>query len=139
VSVDAIGSVLATEDPNVGTNSQINEADFINLFVSELRFQDPLQPLDNSQFLAELAQFVGIEQQQRTVNGVNNLLSLGSSGQSLGLLNHTIQFAGQDGGSTSIGKISAIEFDANGVSLSVTTATGVVTGVRMSQVQQVTP
>jgi flagellar basal-body rod modification protein FlgD len=139
VSVDAIGSVLATQDPNVGTNSQINQADFIKLFVSELRFQDPLQPLDNGQFLAELAQFVGIEQQQRAVDGLNNLLSLGSSGQSLGLLNHAIQFGSLDGQTTSVGKVSAIEFDAGGASLSVTTASGVVTGVRMSQIQQVTP
>jgi len=36
--------------------------------------------------------------------------------------------------------VTAIEFDANGASLSVSTSgNNVVTGVRLSQVQQVTP
>lgn len=140
MSVDAIGSLLQTQDASLPANSNINEEDFIKLFVSELQFQDPMQPMDNGQFLTELAQFVGIEEQQQTVQGVNNLLTLGAAGQSLGLLNHTIQFASADGSSTTVGKVSAIQYDTNGVSLSVTTSgNNVVTGIRMSQVRQVTP
>ena len=52
-----------------------------------------MQPLDNSQFLTQLAQFVSIEQQSEKVTGINNLLSLSSSDQSLGLLSHKVQIA----------------------------------------------
>ena len=140
MSVDAIGSVLSTQDPSLPANSNINEQDFIKLFVSELQFQDPMQPVDNGQFLTELAQFVGIEEQQQTVQGVNNLLTLDGTDAALGLLNHTIRFASPDGSSSSNGTVTAIQFDANGASLSVSTSgSNVVTGVRLSQVQQVTP
>lgn len=140
MSVDAIGSVLQAQDGSLPANSNINEQDFIKLFVSELRFQDPMQPMDNGQFLTELAQFVGIQQQQQTVQGVNNLLSLNAGGQSLGLLNHTIEFVSADGSTVSTGKVSAIEFNANGASLSVATSgSNTVTGIRMSQVKQITP
>jgi flagellar basal-body rod modification protein FlgD len=140
MAVDAIGSVLQTQDAGLPANSKINEQDFIKLFVSELQYQDPMQPMDNGQFLTQLAQFVGIQQQQQTVQGVDNLLALSASGQSLGLLNHTIQFAGVDGTTVSTGRVTAIAFDANGASLSVaTSSSNTVTGVRMSQVQQITP
>lgn len=140
MSVDAIGSVLQAQDGSLPANSNINEQDFIKLFVSELRFQDPMQPMDNGQFLTELAQFVGIQQQQQTVQGVNNLLALNAGGQSLGLLNHTIEFVSADGSTVSTGKVSAIEFNANGASLSVATSgSNTVTGIRMSQVKQITP
>jgi flagellar basal-body rod modification protein FlgD len=140
MSVDAIGSVLQAQDGSLPANSNINEQDFIKLFVSELRFQDPMQPMDNGQFLTELAQFVGIQQQQQTVQGVNNLLALDAGGQSLGLLNHTIEFVSADGSTVSTGKVSAVEFNANGASLSVATSgSSTVTGIRMSQVKQITP
>lgn len=140
MSVDAIGSTLATQNPSLPANSNINEQDFIKLFVSELQFQDPMQPVDNGQFLTELAQFVGIEEQQETVQGVSNLLTLDSTDSALGLLNHIVGFNGAAGSAGSTGTVTAIQFDANGATLSVKTSGGhVVTGIRLSQINQVTP
>lgn len=138
--VDAIGNTLLTQNTSLPTNSAINEQDFIKLFVNELRFQDPMQPVDNGQFLTELAQFVGIEEQQETVQGVNNLLMMNSTGMALGLLNQTVQFSGITGSASSTGKVTAVQFDGNLATLSIQTSGGnVVTGVRLSQIQQVTP
>lgn len=140
MSVDAIGGTLLTQDASLPANSKINEQDFIKLFVSELQFQDPMQPVDNGQFLTELAQFVGIEEQQETVQGVNNLLTLNSTDGALGLLNQTVEFSGAAGSASSTGKVTAIQFDQSGASLSVMTSSGnTVTGIRLSQIQQVTP
>lgn len=139
MSIDAIGSVLNTTDPSAMPNSGINEQDFIKLFVSELQFQDPMQPLDNSQFLTQLAQFVGIEQQSEEVAGINNLLTLNSQGQPLGLLTHAVQVANADGSTTS-GKVTGIQYGASGVTLTVTTSgNNVITDVALSRVQLVTP
>ncbi|GAB3040442.1 hypothetical protein GCM10027285_26880 [Oleiagrimonas citrea] len=139
MSVDAIGGILGNQDTSVGKNSNINEQDFIKLFVNQLQYQDPMQPMDNSQFLTQLAQFVGIQQQQETVQGLNNLLSLSANGQAVGLLNQNVAFTGNSGTST-IGAVSAIQFSSSGVTLSVTTSGGnVVTGVKPSQITQITP
>jgi flagellar basal-body rod modification protein FlgD len=138
MAVDAIGGVLNTTDPSALPNSGINEKDFIQLFVNELQFQDPMQPLDNSQFLTQLAQFVSIEQQSEQVTGINNLLSLGSSEQSLGLLSHNVQVTNLDG-STTIGKVTGIEYSSSGAQLTLTTSSGVVTGVALSQIQIISP
>jgi len=139
MSVEAIGSQLDTATPSKMQNSGINEQDFIKLFVSELQFQDPMQPLDNSQFLTQLAQFVSIEQQSEQVTGINNLLSVDSSYQSLGLLNHSVQVTNKDG-STTTGKVTGIQYSSSGVELTVTTSTSqVLTSIALSQIQLVTP
>ncbi|HEX7814753.1 flagellar hook assembly protein FlgD [Dyella sp.] len=139
MSIEAIGSVLNTTDPSALPNAGINEQDFIQLFVNELQFQDPTQPLDNSQFLTQLAQFVSIEQQSEEVGGINNLLTLGSNGQSLDLLSRSVQVTNADGSTTS-GKVTAISFTANGVALTVTGSNNaVLPNVQLSQIQLVTP
>lgn len=139
MTIEAIGSKLNTADPSALTNSGINEQDFIKMFVSELQFQDPMQPLDNSQFLTQLAQFVSIEQQSEQVTGINNLLTLDSSNQSLGLLSHSVQISNADG-STTTGKVTGIQYTTSGVQLTVSTSTNnVLTNVSLSQIQLVTP
>jgi flagellar basal-body rod modification protein FlgD len=139
MSVEAIGSALNTTNPSSLPNAGINEQDFIQLFVSELQFQDPMEPLDNSQFLTQLAQFVGIEQQSEEVTGINNLTTLDSSDQTIALLSHTVQVSNADGSSTT-GKVTGIQYSTNGVQLTVTPSTGsVLTDVNLSQIQLVTP
>jgi flagellar basal-body rod modification protein FlgD len=139
MSVEAIGSALNTADPSATPNSGINEQDFIQLFVSELQYQDPMQPLDNSQFLTQLAQFVGIEQQSEEVSGINNLLTLDSSDQSLGLLSHTVEVTNADN-TTTTGKVTGIQYSTSGVQLTVTaSSSNVLTNVNLSQIQLVTP
>jgi flagellar basal-body rod modification protein FlgD len=141
MSVDSIGAVLSSSDDVNGVQQKgVNQQDFIKLFVSELQYQDPMQPLDNSQFLLQLAQFEGIALTGQTNQGIENLLSMSSSDQSVSLLNHSVDVANTDGTTTS-GKVSAVEFTGSGVQLSVTSSTtgGVMTGVRLAQVSNVRP
>jgi flagellar basal-body rod modification protein FlgD len=139
MTVEAIGSALNSTNPTALPNAGINEQDFIQLFVSELQFQDPMQPLDNSQFLTQLAQFVGIEQQSEEITGINNLATLDASDQTLALLSHTVQVTNADG-STTAGKVTGIQYSANGVQLTVTPSSGsVMTNVDLSQITLVTP
>lgn len=139
MAIEAIGSALASGTPSTMANAGINEEDFIKLFVNELQFQDPMQPLDNSQFLTQLAQFVGIEQQSEQVAGINNLLTLDASNQSLGLLTRTVQVSNTDG-TTTVGKVTGIEYANGGVSMTVTASnSAVLTGIALSRIQLVTP
>jgi flagellar basal-body rod modification protein FlgD len=41
---------------------QVNESDFLKLLVTQLKNQDPLNPADNQEFLAQLASFSSLEQ-----------------------------------------------------------------------------
>jgi len=140
MAVAAIGSLLNTTDTSAtNANSGINEQDFIKLFVSELQFQDPMQPLDNSQFLTQLAEFVSIEQQSEEVSGIGNLVTLGTQSQPLDLLSHSVEVTNSDG-TTTTGKVTGVAYGTSGVTLTVTTSSNnVLTNVSLSQVQLVTP
>lgn len=138
--IDAIGTVLGNQSTTLNNQSNINENDFIKLFLSQIQFQNPLKPLDNAQFLTQLSQFVGVEQQTKTTQGIQELLSLNSDTESLNLLNHQVEVLGTTGTKTSLGTVSAIQFGSSGAHLTVTTASGsVLTGVRLSQIRLVRP
>jgi flagellar basal-body rod modification protein FlgD len=49
-------------------STSLGQADFLRLMTEQLKNQDPLKPLDNNQFLGQLAQF-------STVQGIDNMQS----------------------------------------------------------------
>jgi flagellar basal-body rod modification protein FlgD len=46
---------------------------FLQLLVTQMQFQDPLNPVDNSEMIAQLAQFSALEQMQNLNTGFNTL------------------------------------------------------------------
>jgi flagellar basal-body rod modification protein FlgD len=59
----------------------LDRDDFLKLLVEQLKNQDPLEPQDNSDYVAELAQFSNLEQTQG-INDRLDLLAIQSRGQS---------------------------------------------------------
>ena len=55
-------------------SSALGKDEFLKILVAQLANQDPTQPQDSTQFVAELAQFSSLEQQQQTVTNLNSLL-----------------------------------------------------------------
>ncbi|HLJ55020.1 MAG TPA: flagellar hook capping FlgD N-terminal domain-containing protein [Chthonomonadaceae bacterium] len=89
---------------------QLGEQQFLQLLVTQLTNQDPLQPQDQSQFLAQLAQF-------STVEGVNNMASAQSKLQASSLLGKTVaaQVVTNNVPATVSGQVTAVRYGADGV------------------------
>jgi len=64
-----------------GAEQNLGQKDFLKLLVAQLKNQDPLKPQDNTQFVAELAQFSSLEQSQG-INDRLDQLTVQSRGQS---------------------------------------------------------
>lgn len=59
-------SALPPAQPAATTKTDPLSRDaFLSLLVTQLQHQDPTQPMDNSQFIAQLAQFSSLEQLQQ--------------------------------------------------------------------------
>jgi flagellar basal-body rod modification protein FlgD len=135
--VDAIGSVL-NQASAVNTRATISQQDFIRLFLAQLQFQDPLEPLDNREFLAQLAAFSGLEQAKQTTAGVESLLTMSSSDQAMSLLNRSVQVTLTNG--VAAGTVTAVKVSGNGVELTVQPGSGApLTGIRLPQVSLIQP
>ncbi len=51
----------ASQETATGAAQKMTSTDFLNLMMKQLQYQDPLEPVDNSQFLAQQAQFSQLE------------------------------------------------------------------------------
>lgn len=116
--IDAIGSTLGTEEAaTASAQSTLNQEDFIQLFLTELNFQDPLEPIDNREFLAQIAQFSGLEQARQTTESVNDLIVLNSTSQTVSLLGRTVDISSSVGFQS--GEVIAVRYTQNGALLDV--------------------
>lgn len=62
-SVSSVSSALSSAVSSVTSNSQfVSEDTFLQLLITQLKNQDPLNPQDSSQFVSQLAQFSSLEQ-----------------------------------------------------------------------------
>ena len=57
---------VVTRNPN----SDLDKNAFLQLLITQMRFQDPLNPVDDKEFLAQMAQFTALEQMQN-MNATN--------------------------------------------------------------------
>jgi len=138
MAVDAIGSPLGTQQTELTNNNTINQDDFIKLFLAQLQFQDPMEPVDNREFLAQLAQFSALEQSRQLSQNTADQLTMSAASQAVSLIDRQVEIAGE-GGNTS-GRVIAVQFGTSGPELSVRDSSGQVsTGVKLSQVSLVQP
>ena len=67
------GSTTSTAASKKSGSSTLGKDDFMNLLVTQLRYQDPLSPQDNSQMAAQMAQFSSLESMQNVQKAVEAL------------------------------------------------------------------
>jgi flagellar basal-body rod modification protein FlgD len=56
-------------------NNTLNQSDFLNIFVTQLKYQDPLQPMDNSQMASQMAQFSMVQSLNNMTESMKNMES----------------------------------------------------------------
>ena len=111
MAIESIGAVLGSERAVLERTGLGQEA-FLEILLTQLTFQDPLKPLDNEEFVAQLAQFTSLEQSRLTTENTDLLLRMESVAQSLSLLGRTVQV--QNAGDAAVGRVTAVSFDEQG-------------------------
>jgi flagellar basal-body rod modification protein FlgD len=87
-----VSSLLGTSSTSTTTTSSsstssLGQDAFLQLLVTQLEYQDPLDPMDDKDFVAELAQFSSLEQLTEINTGIDSLISLGQEQEMIGAVN----------------------------------------------------
>jgi len=124
----ASNSALASAIQQTTGNASLGEHDFLQLLVTQMTNQDPTQPQDQTQLLAQLAQF-------STVEGVNNMATAQSHLQAADMLGKTITatVVNNSVAQPTSGTVTSVSWDANGVHLGLDNNTS----VTLDQVTQI--
>lgn len=94
-------------------NMHMSQADYMKLFVQELNYQDPLKPMDNKEFMVQMAQFSLLQQTQDISKQIHQIMLTSNANTSVSLLGKYVT-AKTEGGMRQSGTVVSVSFD-NGV------------------------
>jgi flagellar basal-body rod modification protein FlgD len=127
MAIEAVGGVVS-ESVAGAENANISQLDFLRILVTQLSFQDPLKPMDNQEFVAQIAQFTTLEQTRQLSDRIETLLAIQASTQSVGLIGKTVEVSAAGGPAQ--GTVTTVTFSGGQPFLSVQLTNGAfLTGV----------
>jgi flagellar hook assembly protein FlgD len=138
ISADSLKTEQIRKEKTMAiTSAAEQKLDFMTLLVTELQNQNPLEPMDNHQMAAQLAQFTQLELSEKmntnleTINETIEGMNLGFQGAMLmaqvdyakSLLGHDISFYSSTYQKSMSGSVQKIQFEDGEPVLSVKTQT----------------
>ena len=96
--------------PASARNPTLGQADFLKLMTAQMRNQDPFDPVDNTQMVAQMAQFsslAGITEMSSTLKAIADKLGATSASEGMAYIGRTVLTAGD----TAFGRVKAAGSD----------------------------
>jgi flagellar basal-body rod modification protein FlgD len=108
VTTSATGTTTVSTEQK--TSAGLGKDDFLKLLITQMQYQDPTKPMDNTEFVAQLAQFSSLEQ-------MNNLNTSMTGVQASGMIGNSIDWKSDDGSKTFAGVVSGVSMSNGTASL----------------------
>ncbi|RZM30887.1 MAG: flagellar hook assembly protein FlgD [Sphingomonas sp.] len=119
------GSVAATAT-KTGTKTTLDQSDFLKLMTAQMNNQDPFKPVDNTEMVAQMAQFssvAGISQMNSTLSTLATKMGATTASDAIGYVGKTVLTPGSTAYERTSGGIAgAVEVDSSATDVSVTIA-----------------
>ena len=111
--------------------------DFLKVLLTQLTYQDPLKPMDNQAFMAQMAQFTSLQQTQEMNDKMTQLITNQAALQSIGLIGRAVDITTATG-TTDTGTVTALSLTGSTPSMTINSTSGAtLTGISLSQVTAV--
>jgi len=108
----------------------------LKIVLTQLTYQDPLKPMDNFQFVSQLAQFSQIQQSQEMVESLATLARAQATNQAAALLGKVVDI--NAGAGILSGEVTAISFEGGRPTLTIETTDGqTVNSLPLASVSQI--
>ncbi len=104
-AVNYNSSQQVQEDQN-----QLDKDAFFELLLTQLQYQDPLNPMDNTQFISQMAQFSSLEQMENMNRNMDMFLRIQSVSEGAALIGRTVETIDPETGDKITGKVKRVDF-----------------------------
>ena len=103
MAIDALGAGLRTYTPAAGATAapggdKLDRDGFLQLLTTQLRYQNPLEPISSNNFVGELANFSTMESMDNLNKGLREMLLAQQISQGAALIGKTVRYASGSAG-----------------------------------------
>jgi flagellar basal-body rod modification protein FlgD len=142
MAIDAISGADAAPAQNNAVTATANNAfglgfqDLLRIVLTQLTYQDPLKPMDNFEFVSQLAQFSQIQQTQTMSDRVLALLQAQATNQATGVLGRFVDVP--SGTAVVTGKVTSVAFQSGEPQITIETRDGrTLSGISLTSVSRI--
>ena len=87
----------ASTQATQATNGMLGKNDFLKLFVAQLTHQDPMNPMQDQDFMGQMASFSTLEQVSNMASENTKIAQSLTSSNAIGLMGRTVTWEDEDG------------------------------------------
>lgn len=90
MAVSGVSGVGTSATTTSAAKASVDYQSFLKLLVAEMKNQDPTQPMDSTQYIAQLASFSQVEQSIQVNSKLDSLLQLSQLSQAGSIIGKTV-------------------------------------------------
>jgi flagellar basal-body rod modification protein FlgD len=90
MAVNGVSGVGTSATTTSAAKASVDYQSFLKLLVAEMKNQDPTQPMDSTQYIAQLASFSQVEQSIQVNSKLDSLLQLSQLSQAGSIIGKTV-------------------------------------------------
>jgi flagellar basal-body rod modification protein FlgD len=123
----ATGATTATNPASTQKPPALNENQFLQLLMTELKNQNPMDPSssDPTQFMSQLAQFTALEQETNTAQSTSQIAAEQGTNAAVALIGHTVSYTDSTTGATGTGTVQSVQITSSGATLTINGTSGI--------------
>ncbi len=111
MSISATQATTPTTETKAKSKTQVDYDSFLKLLVAQMKNQDPTNPMDSTQYVAQLASFSQVEQSVNINAKLDELLQSSALAQANSLIGRTVTNADE----TLSGKVVSVKLGSNSI------------------------
>jgi len=105
------GSQLSSNASTTGSAKTLDKDAFLKLLITELRNQDPMNPMEDKDFIAQLAQFSSLEQMQQMKRAFDAVSSGESASRAFSMIGRNVEYADPGAEGLLRGRVTGVVFE----------------------------
>jgi flagellar basal-body rod modification protein FlgD len=105
-------TAVGTAQANVKPSGEMGKDDFLKLLVGQLRHQDPMNPMEDKDFMGQMAQFSQLEQ-------MTNVASTLQNERAFNLIGREVSYNNKETGELKTGIVEKVSIEAGKTTLTI--------------------